>query len=509
MSCKALYCFAGVRKKQWRKKRREVPADYFDLGVDEFAPAAARKPGPVLVRPGPPKAAAPGGDDDLLPENVRVGGSETRQTDEVDKKPFTMYRIYVGATGIVERRYSQFFELRSELLAKDGALLQRAEAEEEAPFPPKVFMGNLAWNVVETRLAQLNGWLKMILRKGFHAPPHVFSESLLSFLEKGSAPKLGVPAPRIVMQDLAGCHLDTEIYGKRYITMYAFGSRYNFQQLTNFLTPAMADVRAQFPDLPLVIVSVADLRICPEEYKHMVEPFLLKMNERDAGKTLQMRHRAYPNKHMAFPFTFFIPDYNGETLRKLGASDVNWTFRVVLAAGGKIVGSIQSTTKNKKRTFISALETACNDVGNGVLRRPMVHWDVGNRDVTDVMPPPNSRTISHGALALEARGDEVELKVDLAAEAQPQMLGVALRPSRHIPLRLGMVATRDDGTEWKVFQNVIVDTEDAAPVLRFMTPMRESGSYVLKIETEEARSFGMTGAAIDLHYSVYSSVIHP
>ena len=67
-------------------------------------------------------------------------------------------------------------------------------------------------------------------------------------------------------------------------------SRYNFQKLVEFVKPAQAQIIKEYPHLRATFVSVADMRIVPDNMKSMVEPVLKKKEAKDRAMMVDEYH---------------------------------------------------------------------------------------------------------------------------------------------------------------------------------------------------------------------------
>jgi len=180
------------------------------------------------------------------PENLQITilKSETRETDELDKKPFTCYIIRVDFKSSdkqsfeIQRRYSQFHELKEVLLKCHPSTKVAANQ-----FPPKQFLNKLNPKTVELRTVQLATWMNELLTS------HPDAEPLLSFLELSPSSAIsaaGAPAPVLEFTDIHGRIFKSENQTEQLI-IYAAASRYNFQQLEKFIKPAMDDIVTKHP----------------------------------------------------------------------------------------------------------------------------------------------------------------------------------------------------------------------------------------------------------------------
>lgn len=104
---------------------------------------------------------------------------------------------------------------------------------------------------------------------------------------------------------------------------------------------------------------MADLRIVPPEARGMVKPVLAMVDAKNSSISNNSFRTKHPSYFNGFE-SYFCPDYTveGELLKLIGCSDANWTFRVFLVAGGAVVGSMQSSTKNITGVCTSLLNEA-------------------------------------------------------------------------------------------------------------------------------------------------------
>jgi hypothetical protein len=139
----------------------------------------------AMQQPAPPagSAAAPAR---WLLGNVTLLSTETHV--EIEKKPFTVYRLRVEPTlprasssqaaapaaWVVSKRFSDFADLRSSLQAIDKRSKSVAAT---LPFPPKHYYGSMQDGVVERRYEVLGAWVEGITEAYRNAVP------LLAFLE--------------------------------------------------------------------------------------------------------------------------------------------------------------------------------------------------------------------------------------------------------------------------------------------------------------------------------------
>ena len=362
------------------------------------------------------------------PARVRVGYKEIRERDELNHKAFAVYEVRADGSKL-ERRYSQFLELRNTLAAIDGRLLQAAEEGAGCPFPPKA-MYNLGQDIIALRARMLDAWLSMLLARRFGAAGHPFSDTLCSFLETGAGARLSAVGAAVShgdLVDLNGCVFRKEDFvGHGYVVVYCCASRYNFQQLKAWLVPAVDAVSERYPNLRMVIVSVADLRVVPPGYVDYVVPILRNLNASDVSRGLAKRLARFPGFHASLPFAFFVPDWDGAVLRDLGALDANWTFRCAVAADGVIVGGVQSSTADKAAAFSQAVEAAM-DSGGGARRALERHWPLPGAGA--VQPPAGADVLASGALSLDGGrgGDACDIRIRLAERHAPALLGLRLR----------------------------------------------------------------------------------
>jgi len=109
----------------------------------------------------------------------------------------------------------------------------------------------------------------------------------------------------------------------------------------------MEEIMLKNPNLKCTICPITDLRIVPAEARSMVDPVIASVDGKNTYISNNNFAKAHPNQYNGFE-SYFCPDYTatGEMLKLIGCSDANWTFRVFLVAGGKVIGSMQSSTKN-------------------------------------------------------------------------------------------------------------------------------------------------------------------
>jgi hypothetical protein len=277
--------------------------------------------------------------------------SELRDVDEIDKEKFTMYNILMTVEGRedyqISRRYSQFNELLAQLTKENSAVKQIV-------FPPKVLVGKLAPKVIEKRTQELEEWLNALLS---HSDASISSsDQLLYFCEaKDGMVEIGGDAPTLTFTDVYGRTFDSSRYGSDYLIIYSAASRYNFQTLTKCIKAADPQIKAKYPGLKCIYVNVADLRVVPDAMQGQVAPMLTKMDTKNVTEALNEFTKACPGVYNPINM-FFTADWTGDTIAQLGCSDSNWTFRLFVAAGNKIVSSFQSATPGIVQAYIDGMD---------------------------------------------------------------------------------------------------------------------------------------------------------
>ena len=299
--------------------------------------------------------------DDTFPISIKILTSETREVDELDNKPFTMYILEVTqekkTLSTLQRRYSQFFEL------KNATSKTTTTKNANNKFPPKQLLNKLNPKTVKLRTAQLESWMNTILQQ----TPTL--EPILSFLEVGKSSEISAPgavAPNLNIMDIHGRQFASSDHPNSLI-IYAAASRYNFQALEKFIKPSMETIVRNNPNLNCTIVSVADLRVVPKEALAMVRPILEKVDAKNATISINNYSSTHPKTFDGFE-TFFVPDFSpsGDILQLIGCSDANWTFRVFMVSGGKVIGSVQSNTPDISDRCTDIMKAAIGANGNVV-----------------------------------------------------------------------------------------------------------------------------------------------
>lgn len=250
----------------------------------------------------------------------------------------------------IYRRYSQFDELKNNMQKKYPEI-------KSLKFPPKVLLGNMKQSVIDQRTKDLGSWLNAML--SYEKKDVRKASDLLAFLEASTATiKEGVAMPNVKLADLHGRVIDTSSMGSE-VVVFAAASRYNFQKLTDFVKPAQAEVIKQYPGLRCTFVSVADLRIVPDNMKSMVEPIMKKMEAKDRLLLVDGWHNIASEGYMGID-TFFIPDYSGDALNAIQCADANWTFRVFICMNGQVQKSFQSSMTDLSKKYAEAFKYLLN-----------------------------------------------------------------------------------------------------------------------------------------------------
>jgi hypothetical protein len=107
-----------------------------------------------------------------VPRSATATIISTETREGVDRKPFTIFRIEVtsfdGSSWFVEKRFSEFSDLRTALKAidkKGGGLLAKQS------FPSKQLFGSMAEKVVLARMKMLQSWLAVAVEHYWNADP--------------------------------------------------------------------------------------------------------------------------------------------------------------------------------------------------------------------------------------------------------------------------------------------------------------------------------------------------
>jgi hypothetical protein len=305
--------------------------------------------------------------------SVVILGTELRETDEVDRKKFTMYTLDVRADGeevgwTLSRRYSQFDFLRLALLAAVPEFPPKGVPE----FPPKVVFGNLAAIVVGNRRVSLEVWLNALLHHDDEAVRNApelraFCEAKRDALyaEGGDFPALPADA-----RDVQGRRFIDAAYRDHFV-IYSVGSRYNFQQLQNRMKPAQEALLSRFPDALLTFVNAADLEIVPPALRGQVSPFLVKLDDVNANKTATMFGSGVEGAPYCAHRMHFFAAFEPGLLQTLGLIDGAWTFRVIVTLNGKVVKSLQSSTPNFAQEYVGGIAACIDGDGGDAHRLPL------------------------------------------------------------------------------------------------------------------------------------------
>lgn len=286
--------------------------------------------------------------------SITIDGTELREVDEIDSKAFTMYSLTVSATDHetkevvtwnLQRRYSQFYELMTELTKKYG------KSVKALPFPPKVTIGNLAPKVVGHRRQGLGNWINAVATLDDHPEISECAE-VLAFLEaREGIVTPGSTLPDISFTDLYGRQFSLKALARTHVLVLSAASRYNFQKMTQWIAPAQESLLRKYPGLKVAFISVADLRPVPGPMRGTVTKVLKKVD----AKTLASNATAAGGSWNATALIMCV-DWTGQVLHSIGAEDANWTYRVSIAAGGVVVKCIQSSTRDPGLQYAAAFE---------------------------------------------------------------------------------------------------------------------------------------------------------
>lgn len=260
-----------------------------------------------------------------------AGHAQGRAVREAAMREWTIYR-----------RYSQFDELKN-CMAKSFP-----EATKAFKFPPKVLLGNMKQSVIDDRTNGLGTWLNSMLSSKDKEVRK--SSDLLAFLEASAATvKEGAATPKVKLTDIHGRTVDTETMGSE-IVVFSAASRYNFQKLLEFVKPAQAQIVKEYPGLRAKFISVADVRIVPDNMKSMVEPVLRKTEYKERATMIDDYHTNTETGYMGID-SYFVPDYSGDVLNAIQCADANWTFRVFICMNGHVQKSFQSSMTSLSQKY--------------------------------------------------------------------------------------------------------------------------------------------------------------
>lgn len=241
------------------------------------------------------------------------------------------------------RRYSQFYDLMTTLCSNHKEV-------KKLQFPPKVTFGNLAASVVGNRREALGAWLNALLQM----PEVAKSPEFLAFMEaREGVVTAGSKVPNLSFTNLLGSTVNTADYTKTHLILVAVASRFNFQKMTQWMSPAMEELWAKHRGLKMLSVSVADLRPVPAAMRGMVTKAMKKVDKKNSKALLG--HLSQAGRFSAAANEVCV-DWSGDTLRTMGAEDANWTYRVSLVANGVVEASFQSSTNNVKAKFVAAMD---------------------------------------------------------------------------------------------------------------------------------------------------------
>lgn len=392
---------------------------------------------------------------------VKFLETELREKDEIDKNAFTMYQLSVTKRvgGQVEsewelyRRYSQFFQLNTELD-------QSFPESKGLAFPPKQTMGNLVASFVNARKASLQTWTSALLE----LPGATGITEIVAFFEaRTGLMQKGCHSPALKLTDLPGREVDTKHYDD-HIIIYSAASRYNFSKLKQALAPAMTAMIAKYPQLKYITVTVADMREVPDKFMSMVGPILKSVDSKNRVVS-QTGYITSAGAAGCFDRSrmFFIPDYSGDTLAQLGFEDANWTFRLSVVYQGTVQCSLQSSSKNFTETFRTTIDDLVK--GSPALISKELEAKGGDTKLT------NEERASIPA------GGKVDAKVSVDSETTWLAWDFYVRGGEHVEFGMFYIS---DGKEEVRVPMAVVKAKEAVHARGGWKVAGKPGQYVLR-----------------------------
>lgn len=394
---------------------------------------------------------------------VKFLETELREKDEIDKKAFTMYSLHVTKRVGEEvdsewdlfRRYSQFHQLMTVL----GTSFPPSKALSDKKFPPKQSMGNLVASFVNERKNALQIWTSELL-----ALPNItsssdalaFFEARVGLMQKGSA------SPDITVTDLPGRDFDSKAFAD-HIIIYSAASRYNFSKLTQALTPPMNALVKKYPSLKYTTVSIADMREVPDKMLSMVNPILNKVDQQNRVNA-QAGYSASAGSEGCFDRSrmFFVPDYKGNTLTKLGFEDANWTFRISMVFNGVVQCALQSSSKNFAQQMSGTIDDLVKDNPDLIAK--------------DLEGAGAGTDIKEESINIPARGS-TDKKITVDAETWLAW-DFSLEKAEHV--EFGLFYIDGDGKEQVKMPMIVVKAKKAIPYRGAWKVQGQPGQYILR-----------------------------
>lgn len=251
----------------------------------------------------------------------------------------------------------QFHELRDVLKKDHDAVVSRI------PFPGKVFFGNLAKEVVQQRKQQLLAFIEACLA----CEQLSESQELLSFLEAdgGSGWRVGTAYPNTHHRDMYERDFDSQSYGADHVLVYSAASRYNFQSMTRLVSHAQKHIMQTYPELKVVFVSYADLRIVPHGLRQQALSILKGIDANAIARYMEN----YTGNLLAAEL-YCIPMWTAAELRQYGYADANWTYHVTIVADGMVRAHLQSSTRDAEAAYVRAIDGIVADLPHLTARWP-------------------------------------------------------------------------------------------------------------------------------------------
>jgi len=232
----------------------------------------------------------------------------------------------------------------------------------------------------------------------------------------------------------------------------------------------MRKITEVHPSLKLQCVNVADLRQVPSQFVKMVTPILNSVDKKNRSKSLAAYAEAQEGKLFFNGVQlYFVPDYKGSTLSLLGFEDANWTFRVSLVLQGKVLLSLQSSSRDFSGQFEQCIEEA-------VKQMPALVSD----DIEKT-----SRGIEYEQVVIGRRGKH-DTKLSVAPGAQWLAWDFFLSQSEHLEFSLFFTPTDQPSEEEIRVPNTVATAKEGSPT-RGCFLIDKPGTFTLRLSNSMSR----------------------
>jgi len=175
--------------------------------------------------------------------------------------------------------------------------------------------------------------------------------------------KLGSPAPTNVIVDIHGRTFDPCTIAQDWLVIYTAASKSNCQSLTKFMKKMDNSVKAKYPTLKCIFVSIADLKVVPQSMQSSVLPILKTMDASNINSSVNLFAKMIQNTYNAQDM-YFHADWSGQAVQDTFGMDANESFRLMICnAGpkGTILAAIYNYTKESASEYLAGVDSAVHD----------------------------------------------------------------------------------------------------------------------------------------------------